>query len=80
MAATHRTILRQSARQDDEGDGRFFVRFMIGGVAFIYVPMIALAALAIIVTDGDAAARTSEPVVVEISLSEFAITGDLEVP
>jgi uncharacterized cupredoxin-like copper-binding protein len=65
---------------DERDSGRFFARFLFGAVALVFLPLAAIGIIAVVQDDGADAVTATGSTTLDLSLSEFAIKGDLEAP
>jgi FtsP/CotA-like multicopper oxidase with cupredoxin domain len=65
---------------DEQESGRFFARFLFGAVALVFLPLAAIGIVAVVQDDGADAVTATASTTLDVSLSEFAIKGDLEAP
>jgi uncharacterized cupredoxin-like copper-binding protein len=68
-----------TVNNDDHDSNRFVGAFLLGGMALVFLPLAALGAIALVQDDGDST-TTTVATTANLTLKEFSITGDLEVP
>jgi uncharacterized cupredoxin-like copper-binding protein len=74
-------VRARSSADDNRDSARFVARFLLGGIALVFLPLVAVAIVALVRDDDSGAAAGGETTTtIHLSLTEFAIDGDLEVP
>ena len=63
----------------ERDSARFVAGFLLAGIAIVFLPLAAIGIVAL-VRDDNAAAVATTPTVLDVTLSEFAISGTLEAP
>jgi FtsP/CotA-like multicopper oxidase with cupredoxin domain len=65
---------------DEQSSGSFFARFLLGAVALVFLPLAAIGIVALLQDDDADAVTATGSTTVDVTLSEFAIKGDLQAP